>query len=985
MDKKRSENKNLSVPTQLRNDEFRFIKLVGKTKLPLEKDWQDKNNYAWNDPSLQKHISAGNNYGVLGGFGGLIGIDADEPPLIGDVKGKLPKTFTVGSPHGSGIHTYNTTKDDDIPSPVLFDLIEDKNGKRKNIGNIRGGKGFVVGPSCSVFDCKKCGAHDKNIEGRGRSMKCKLCRYEGDGVERFYEIIDDSPIAEVKISDVLTALSVYLKNQPTPKDYGNKEFAELVFTHQDVKGIMDVVKNAGDLTPQGGNMYRGRHPVPHPNDKSRDDYFVVNAENDTWYCHVDATGGSILQLIAVQEGIIRCEDCVKGALHGEQFKKVKGIAKEKYGITLKHEEPQQPPKSDIPLHDVEYYKRYDGTKRDGTPKYVGINYKLFADDLIAIYHFKTLRDTEQVLCYKDGYFQYNGEAIIKEKSEEIFGALISTHGVNEIIGHVQRSTHIDRDNVDANPTLLNFENGLYNIKTNEFTPHTPNHIITARIPVKYDPNADCPEIKQFLRDIVEIKEDAVLLEEILGFCLYRRYFIKKAIMLTGGGDNGKSIYLNLIEHFLGKENCSSIVLQRLTLKDRFTNAFLVGKLANIAGDLSSDALKDTGMFKMLTGGDYVPAEIKGGNIFKFLNSAKMLFSANEIPGTDDLTSAFWTRWVIIEFPFKFVDDPKLEYEKKKVAEELLLEKLTTPEEMSGFLNWALKRLKRLLEKRVFSYDKSTEEIEEEYRTLSSNIYGFVKEWCVTGSDKRISKTDLYNAYTLYCDWKKKYPETKNMLGRELPRIVAVEKIQPKIEGKQVEAWGGISLNEKFVAFIENNNGDNGNNGYFSYSKINQLKNSNITTWKKKGEKKPYSPYPHYENEQITPELLNNDFENLGSGECEGCHEQKGSLWSVKIGNKEAGFCIDCIKDTIEQEREKKEGDAEEAEKQEKEVKEKPTPTEIKKIILEVGKCKSCGKGEIDLIYVVHYPNDEFKNVCGDCGEQIMHKYGIKLSGGVHEQ
>jgi putative DNA primase/helicase len=399
-------------------------------------------------------------------------------------------------------------------------------------------------------------------------------------------------------------------------------------------------------------------------------------------------------------------------------------------------------------HDPEHYKIYDGVKRDGTQKYIGLNYKLFADDLIGIYHFKTLRDTEQMLCYKNGYYQYNGEAIIKEKAEEIFGGLITTHGVNEIIGHVQRSTHVDRDNVDADPTLLNFTNGLYNIKTNEFTQHIPKHIITARIHVKYDQGADCPESKRFLRDIVETEEDAVLLEEILGFCLYRRYFIKKAVMLTGGGDNGKSIYLNMIEHFLGKENCSSIVLQKLTLKDRFTNAFLVGMLANIAGDLSSDALKDTGMFKMLTGGDYVPAEIKGGKIFKFLNSAKMLFSANQIPMTDDLTTAFWTRWIIINFPYKFVREPSRQYEKKRIPEELLFEKLTTPEEMSGLLNLGLDRLKRLLEKREFSYDKSTEEIEEEYRMLSSNMYGFVKEWCITGVDEVTPKSEVYNAYKI---------------------------------------------------------------------------------------------------------------------------------------------------------------------------------------------------------------------------------------------
>lgn len=565
-------------------------------------------------------------------------------------------------------------------------------------------------------------------------------------------------------------------------------------------------------------------------------------------------------------------------------------------------------KNDGGMRDTNEYTIYKGVKKDGTPNYVGMNYTLFARDLTDIYHFKTFRDTEQIIYYKNGFYQYNAEALIKEKAEELLAGSISTHGVNEIIGHIQRSTHIDRDEVNVEQMVLNFDNGLYNLKTNEFTTHTPKYLITTRIPANYDPLAECHNIKKFLNDIVDSKEDAKLLEEVPGFCLYRRYFIKKAVMLTGGGDNGKSIYLNLIEHFLGEENHSSIILQKLTLKDRFTNAFLEGKLANIAGDLSADALSDTGMFKMLTGGDFVPAEIKGGKIFKFKNTAKMIFSANEIPATSDLTTAFWTRWVIINFPFKFVDspNPNEEYEKQKVAEELLLETLTTPEEMSGFLNLALSGLKVLLENRVFSYNKSTDEIEEEYRTRSSNIYGFVKEWCVTGAGMKILKSDLFAAYSLYCEWNKKYPESIILLGKELPKILpGIDgKIKPKVDNRQQEAWGGVSLNENFMSFIENDSSNSGHSGTFSSSKINQIKNWN-SIWSKKEKNHHYDTYANYEIRDITPKLLNEHEEFLGKSVCEGCGKENTDLWSVKTDNKKVGFCLECVKDAIEQERERR--------------------------------------------------------------------------------
>jgi len=65
----------------------------------------------------------------------------------------------------------------------------------------------------------------------------------------------------------------------------------------------------------------------------------------------------------------------------------------------------------------------------------------------------------------------------------------------------------------------------------------------------------------------------------------------------------------------------------------------------------------------------------------------------------------------------------------------------------------------------------------------------------------------------------------------------------------------------------------------------------------------------------------------------------------------------------------------------KESLDEATPKEIKKIILQVGKCTQCHKEEVDLIYTVHYSNDTFKYVCGECGERIMKNYDLTLSGG----
>ena len=63
-----------NIPWQLQKDSFGFVKLKSRTKIPFEQDWQNK-PYSFID--IQEWIDQGGNYGVLGGCGDLIIIDAD--------------------------------------------------------------------------------------------------------------------------------------------------------------------------------------------------------------------------------------------------------------------------------------------------------------------------------------------------------------------------------------------------------------------------------------------------------------------------------------------------------------------------------------------------------------------------------------------------------------------------------------------------------------------------------------------------------------------------------------------------------------------------------------------------------------------------------------------------------------------------------------------------------------------------------------------
>ena len=78
---------------------------------------------------------------------------------------------------------------------------------------------------------------------------------------------------------------------------------------------------------------------------------------------------------------------------------------------------------------------------------------------------------------------------------------------------------------------------------------------------------------------------------------------------------------------LGEENISTFPLQQIM--KRFNTYSLYGKYANICGDLSAREIYNEGLFKQLTGGDMISAEIKHiqGHI-KFRNTAKLINASN---------------------------------------------------------------------------------------------------------------------------------------------------------------------------------------------------------------------------------------------------------------------------------------------------------------------------------------------------------------------
>lgn len=328
----------------------------------------------------------------------------------------------------------------------------------------------------------------------------------------------------------------------------------------------------------------------------------------------------------------------------------------------------------------------------------------------------------------------------------------------------------------ADARYLAFQNGLYDIVTDQLIPPSPSLVVTNSIPWDYVSDA-YSEIADRTLDKLSCGDDSIraLLEECIGYCFYRRNELGKAFILTGDRSNGKSTYLEVVKCLLGEGNISALDLKELG--DRFSTAMLFGKLANIGDDIGDDFLQGTqvAMFKKICTGNRIKAERKGQDPFEFNPHVKMLFSANDIPRMKDKTGAVLRRLVIIPFNAVFSDtdpdyDPFIKY------------KLCQRDSMEYLIQLGIKGLIRVLKKNRFTSSEKVEIELTEYEEENNPIVAFIND-----SDPaeilNQPTSEVYRRYQVFCNDAAMQPMSKIVFSKQMVKRLKLEVIQQKIGKK----------------------------------------------------------------------------------------------------------------------------------------------------------------------------------------------------------
>jgi len=276
-------------------------------------------------------------------------------------------------------------------------------------------------------------------------------------------------------------------------------------------------------------------------------------------------------------------------------------------------------------------------------------------------HPSALTAEQKVAVYQNGVYGIDGAAFLS-----VVGGLLGERYANGHLNNVESFTigalHGEGrylpERVSA--PVLNLANGMLDLRTGQLTPHGPESMSTAQLPVEWDPQAQCPTYDAWLK-LCDVESQVADMEEATAAMLDPSTTPARAVFLFGPSKSGKSTWLRIMMAMAGQRNTSGVSLHQL-VENKFMAANVYGKILNVSADLSAAHVEDISIFKMMTGEDLIMADRKYGGQFSFTNRALFAFSANELPTVGESSRAYSERIKPFHFARTFAghEDPSME-------------------------------------------------------------------------------------------------------------------------------------------------------------------------------------------------------------------------------------------------------------------------------------------------------------------------------------
>ena len=380
-----------------------------------------------------------------------------------------------------------------------------------------------------------------------------------------------------------------------------------------------------------------------------------------------------------------------------------------------------------------------------------------------------------------------------KKIMKIINSLKSAPFKNNVMKEAMEVFYDDKfcNKIDANPYLIGFHNGVYDLKTNIFRDGRPSDYISMKMNVEYDIN-----IKDSDPEVSEVYD---FLEKIFPDKSIRQYFLdissdifvggnpsKIVQFWSGEGDNGKSITQILFEKMMG--NYSIKLPTSLITGKRTQSSAACPELVRAGNGVRWVVLQEPdqkdflniGVLKELSGNDtfYARGLYKSGR--EITPMFKVVLICNEPPKIPNGDKATWNRIRVIPFESTFCDDAPKTYEeqlrqKRFPKDRHFADKI--PNMVKAFA-WVLINHRKNITKRV--EPEKVKLATNAYRKRNDIYRQFVEESIMEKEDSILSITEIY---TQFKEWFR-----DSLPGQSVPIKNDVKEYFLRLWGEAAKGW-----------------------------------------------------------------------------------------------------------------------------------------------------------------------------------------------------
>jgi putative DNA primase/helicase len=316
--------------------------------------------------------------------------------------------------------------------------------------------------------------------------------------------------------------------------------------------------------------------------------------------------------------------------------------------------------------------------------------------------------------------------------------------------------------------LINVENGVLDLVTQQLAPHDPNQKMTRIMGAAFEPGAACPRFEEFMERVLPEEAMRSYVQRALGYSLLGEADQRSLFLVCGPSGTGKSTLMSAMEMIFG-DYATSAPSGTLRAAGRETSSpsndlhTLRGKRFVSTSETNEHTAYNEDLIKRLTGRDKIQSRRLYQDFQEWSPQCVIWLATNHAPKFNSDDDAIWRRAKIVPFNTVLLGEGQI----SDFAHNVLTE------ERNGILNWLLAGL-RDYQSNGLGEPEEVKDSVREMRLSSDSVARFLEDRL---SDGVLTRGELHQMrtmelYAMYTEWARQVGERSLGSRRFINRIVA---------------------------------------------------------------------------------------------------------------------------------------------------------------------------------------------------------------------